>query len=119
MNSLLITILFISLSCFSLSASEKFPGIWNTGNHNTVVKIEKKNDVFEGRIISTDSDNAQPGTLIVKDMKYEKGEWIGKIYSPKRDAWYNAAFSMGDETLTITVTVGFFSKTVEWKKIHD
>ncbi len=118
MKSLFITV-FISLVCLSFSAFENLSGVWNTGNQNTQVKMEKHNEVFEGRIISTDSDNTKPGALIVKEVKYVKGEWVGKIYAPKRDEWYNAKFRIVDDKLTITITVGFFSKTVEWTEVKE
>ena len=113
MRSLYIAIL-ISLYGITLSAQDNLSGIWNTGNQNTVVKIEKYNDYFIGKIISTSNEKAKPGTLIMKDVTLKKGKWIGKMYAPKRDEWYDAEIIPANNKLTITVTVGFFSKTIEW-----
>ncbi len=115
MRILFISILF-SLSGLTLSAQNNFSGIWNTGNNDTMVKIEKLNDIFSGKIISSNNQNAKPGTLIMKDVALKKGKWKGKLYSPQRGEWYDAEIVPESNRLMITVSVGFFSKTIEWTR---
>lgn len=115
MKHVLILIL-ISMSCITMSAEDNLAGYWKTNRNNTVVEIKSQDDVFSGKITSTDNEDAQVGSLIVKDVKLKNGEWQGKIYAPKRHEWYNAKFNVMDDKLTIIITVGFFVRTLEWSK---
>ncbi len=115
MKSILIAVL-ISFSGITLSAQSNLTGIWNTGNHDTMIKIEKSDDFFCGKIISSGNENAKPGTLIMKNVALKKGKWQGEMYSPQRGEWYDANIVPENNKLIITVSVGFFSKTVEWTK---
>lgn len=118
MRILFIAVLICLSSSLTLSAQGNLSGIWNTGNQNTLVKVEKQDNAFLGKIISTDSKNAKPGTLIMKNVKMKNENGVGKLYAPKRKEWYDAKFCLTENKLTITITVGFFSKTVEWTKIE-
>lgn len=115
MKHVMIMIL-ISMSCITMSAKDSLAGYWKTNRNNTVVKIESQDDVFTGKIISTEDNENRIGSLIIKDVKLNNGEWQGKIYAPKRNEWYNAKFNVLDDKLTIIITVGFFVRTLEWSK---
>ncbi len=56
---------------------------------------------------------------MVKEFKQTNSIWKGKLYSPKRQEWYDADFTAVGNKLMIEISVGFFSKSVEWiKKIN-
>ncbi len=100
----------------SLLAQDDLSGSWDTGEHNTVVKIFEKEGVYVGEIISSDKSAEAVGKQIIKDLKKDEGEWEGKLYAARKKKWVDAKMSREDETLKIKVKVGFMSKTIEWKK---
>ncbi|WP_293908289.1 DUF2147 domain-containing protein [Sphingobacterium sp. UBA5670] len=109
-------IAFLSITTLSVSAQDNLSGIWKTDKDNTLVKIEKQQNVFIGKVISSDDKESKPGTLVIKDLKEEKGKLKGKIYVVSRDQWFNGTFQATDKTLKIAVSLAFISKTVEWTK---
>lgn len=109
-------VLVISLLSINSFAQSDVAGDWIVGKQNTVVKIEKDNGLYIGKIISSDNPDAEIGKLLVKELKEEKDTWEGQIYAPKRKEWYEAEFLRIGDMLKIEITVGFFSKTVEWIK---
>ncbi len=113
----LLFILMLSTTNIALFAQKNLDGKWHTGNQNTIVEIQKNNDIFEGKIYSSDNPNAKLGSLILKDIKWEKGKYEGKIFAPERGEWYQAQLTPEGHKLNISIKVGFFSKTVEWVSI--
>lgn len=110
-------LLTLSLFSFSVFAQSDLSGKWNTGEQHTIIKIEQHDGVSTGTIISSDNPNAKIGNVMVKELKQKKSSWKGKVYSQKRKEWYNAEFSPNGNTLNVVISVGFFSKTLEWTKI--
>ena len=110
------TVLMLCIISTSVYSQSNFSGNWIVGEKNTVVKIEQINGVYIGKIISSDNPKAEIGKLMVKDLKQTNGKWKGKIYAPKRKEWYDANFSQKGNNLIIEITVGYFSKTIEWTK---
>lgn len=108
------TILMLSIMSKSVFAQSDFSGKWYVGEKNTVVKLEKTNSVYTGKIIASDDPKAEIGKLIVKDLKETNGKWKGKLYAPKRKEWYDAEFKLKADKLIIKISVGHFSKTIEW-----
>ena len=55
---------------------------------------------------------------MLKDLKQKDQTWEAKIYAAKRQKWYDAVITppKGNE-LEIEISVGFLSKTIEWRKI--
>ncbi len=112
---LVIALCFTTLA-FSLNAQQAINGIWNTGQDNTLIEIKEKNGSYEGRVFSSDNNKAVIGNLFVKEVKSVSGKWKGKLYSPKKQEWFDAVFLIKGEKLTVTVKSGLMSKTVEWTK---
>ena len=112
----LILITALSIMSFSVYSQTDLTGRWNTGNHNTLVKIEQQNGVYTGKIVSSDNPKAEPGKIIIKNIKAQKDGWSGKLYAAKRGEWYDAEINRSTNKLIIEISVGFFSKTVEWSK---
>lgn len=115
MKTLLIALL-LNLFGLNLSAQENLSGIWKTDKDNTHVKIERQNDVFIGKVISSDDKNIMPGTLMIKKLKLKKEKLEGEIYVPSREQWFDGTFQVSGSNLTITVTLLFISKSVVWTK---
>lgn len=106
----------ILFSALTMNAQESLAGTWNMGQDDTKIEITKSNGTYEGRIASSDNDNAKIGNLILKDVKSVNGKWKGKLYSPKKQQWFDATLKVEGKKLLVTVKSGVMSKTVEWTK---
>lgn len=115
-SSNIVALLMISLFSINSFAQTDLSGEWIVGEQNTVVKIEQHNSIYSGKIISSDNPKVEDGKLMVKELKQTKGKWTGKVYSPKRKHWYDAEFIQKGNILNVEISVGFFSKTIEWIK---
>lgn len=113
-----ITFVFVFLLGAIAINAQSIEGLWNTGKENTIVKIKKVDNLYEGAIYSSDNSNAPIGKLIVKDIEKKEGTYIGKIYVDKKKKWYNAAFIRTGNKIAITVSAGLTEKTVEWKLVN-
>ena len=99
-----------------MKAQESIGGIWNMGQENTKIEIKENKGVYEGRLKSSDNENAKIGNLILKEIKLVGKEWKGKLYSPRKGKWFDATLKLSGNTLLVTVNGGWKSKTVEWTK---
>ena len=106
----------ILCSVLTMHAQQSLAGIWNMGKDNTKIEITEENGVSEGKIVSSDNAKAKIGNQLLKDVKSVGGEWKGKLYSPKKNKWFNAVLEEKGNQLLVTVKAGFMSKTLEWKK---
>lgn len=117
MRTLLLIICMMLISVMAWAESDII-GRWETGKENTVVEIAESAVGVCGRVVSTEGEVAKAGTLILKDIKQDGGVWEGSIFSVKRNEWYNAEIRQEADTLYVKVSVGFMSKTFEWKKLE-
>ena len=109
-------LIVVTLCSFSVSGQSQLNGTWNTGEDNTVIEITESAGKTSGKIKSSDNPKATIGKVIVKDLKKSGSSCKGKIYAPKRQEWYDAVLTQKGNILVIKISVGFFSKTVEWKE---
>jgi hypothetical protein len=101
----------------TLFAQNDLTGTWNTGKENTLVKIYEKEGLHFGEIVSSDNPKVKIGKQIIKNVELDGDEWEGELFAVKKQEWYDAEFKPEGENMEITIKVGFFSKTVEWKKV--
>ncbi len=97
-------------------AKQSFEGFWNMGEDNTIIEIKAENGTYVGRIASSDNAKAKIGGLILKDVKSVDGIWKGKLYSPRKNEWFDAVLKTEGNLLLITVNSGRMSKTLKWSK---
>lgn len=109
---ILIAVFFTTISINAQSIA----GVWNIGEDNTKVEITETNGVFNGKILSSDNAKAKIGNPILKDVKFSKGEWKGKMYAAKKGKWYDAVIKEKGNQMDVSIKVGFMSKTLKWKK---
>ena len=105
-----------TLCSFSVFGQSNLTGTWDTGEDNTVIEITESAGKTTGKIKSSDNPKASIGKVMLKDLKKSSSSWKGKIYAAKRQKWYDAEITQEGEILEIIISVGFFSKTVVWKK---
>lgn len=116
-NGIIVVLMALfSITNYAQSQSD-ITGEWAVGKQNTVVKIQQQNEVYSGKIISSDNPKAKIGKLMIKGLKLKKGKWRGKIYAPRRSEWYDAEFIPNEKSIEIKIKAGFFSKTIEWTKL--
>ena len=111
--TILIAFSILSHCVFSQS---NLTGTWNTGEDNTIIEIIEIDGKPNGKIKSSDNPKAKIGNVILKEVNKNGRIWEGKIYAAKRQEWYDAEITQKGNVLAIEISVGFFSKTVEWKK---
>ena len=112
----ILLICYIVFSPMVMNAQASLDGIWNMGQDNTKIEITEDNGSYVGKIVSSDNANAKIGNIILKDVKSVGGKWKGKMYSPKRNEWYDAVVALEGKQLLLTVGSGFKSKTLKWIK---
>tara|TARA_Y100000389_G_C17321482_1_gene443304 strand:- start:391 stop:741 length:351 start_codon:yes stop_codon:yes gene_type:complete len=111
-------ILIVATLCsFSVFGQNNLTGTWDTGEDNTVIEITKSAVITSGKIKSSDNPKATIGKVMLKDLKKSGSSWKGKIYAAKRQEWYDAVLTRKGNILEIEISVGFFSKTIEWNKV--
>ncbi len=109
--------LFALLCTFcSLTAQQPMEGIWQTGKDNTTIKIIHLNDEWVGQIMSSDNSKATTGTQMIKGLKKQGKGFAGQLYVFRYNRWVDAFFEPKGNSLFVTVSSGFRSKTIEWIK---
>jgi len=109
--------LLVALSFLTTLIAQDFPkGIWLTGEENTKIETYEKDGAWFGKIVSSDNPKAKIGKDILRDFKAEDGEWKGKLFAAKRGKILDAIIDPNKEELKITVSAGFFTKELAWKK---
>jgi uncharacterized protein (DUF2147 family) len=111
------SVLVFLLGAIAINA-QSVEGLWNTGKENTIIKIKKVDNLYDGTINSSDNSNAPIGKLIVKDVEKKGGTYKGQIYVDNKKKWYNAEFIRTGNKLKVTVYSGLMNKTVEWKLVN-
>ena len=106
-----------SIFAYSLFGQSNLTGTWDTGEDNTIIEITEIEDKPTGKIKSSDNPKAKIGNVILKEVNKNGRIWKGKIYAAKRQEWYDAEITQKGDVLEIEISVGFFSKTLEWNKI--
>jgi uncharacterized protein (DUF2147 family) len=117
--SLFLVFGFFCATAFAQVSSNDVVGVWKNGEGTAMIKIDKKGDSYEGKIVwlkePNDPDNGKPkidknnpeptkqkspvlGLTNVWGFKYKDGEWIdGYIYDPKNGKTYDCIMSMSEK----------------------
>ena len=91
-------------------------GTWNTLENNTKIQIVEEKGILIGRIKSSDNTKVQAGKIILKDLIKKGNSWSGKIFSLKRNEWYDVEIIPQKNNLDLKIQVGFLSKSLTWEK---
>jgi uncharacterized protein (DUF2147 family) len=114
MKSLIsIIVIFCSLPAFGQA---DLSGIWATGDDNTIIEISDVDGQFTGKIKSSDNQKAKIGKVILKDLKQNGSKWMGRIFAARRGEWHDVEIKPNKDVLELKISVGFFSKSLEWKR---
>jgi len=107
---------FMLFSTLWAHAQQPIEGTWNTGKDNTQIEITEANGIYEGKIHSSENENAKIGKRLLKDIKLIDGEWKGKLFAAKKGEWVDATLKEEEGKLLVTVDVGWTSKTIKWSR---
>ena len=91
-------------------------GTWNTLENNTKIQIVEEKGILIGRIKSSDNTKVQVGKIILKDLTKTGNSWSGKIFSLKRNEWYDVEIIPQKNNLDLKIQVGFVYKSLTWEK---
>lgn len=107
---------FLLATTVTMNAQQSIVGIWNTGKENTKIEIAEVDGLYQGKIISSENKEAPVGKLLLKDVKAVRKGYKGKLFAAKKGEWMDADIKEKNGELSITVSAGFMSKTLEWFK---
>ena len=115
-----LTLVFVSLFFVPLffvswaHGQEMTANTWLTGEQNTRVQTYQKDGKWYGKLVSSDNPKAPIGKDVLMGFVKVEGAWQGKVFALKRNEVLNGVIEPHDHKLLIEVSVGFFSKVVQW-----
>jgi len=101
------------------SVQQPLEGLWKTGKEETIIEFSFSGELLIGKIKSSNNKEVEIGKIILKDLRSEGNNWIGKIYAVKRKEWYNVEIISKEEVLDLKISFGLMSKSLQWKKANN
>ena len=112
-----ITCLILALGFFvSLSAQDFQKGTWLTKKGNTKIETYQKDGAWYGKVISSNNPKAKIGNDVLRAFKQVDGAWKGKLFVARKNREVDAVIEPTKDKLSITISQGFSSRTLVWKK---
>ncbi len=112
-----ILVVILSFLCIFQNTSEYvIIGTWDTLENNTKIQIVEEKGMLIGRIKSSDNTKVQVGKIILKDLIKTGNSWNGKIFSLKRNEWYDVEIIPQKNKLDLKIQIGFVHKSLTWEK---
>ena len=138
---IILSTLLFAIAIHAQSDSERIVGVWLNHLENAKVEIFQRDGKFFGKLVwidtpadvdinlATDRNNPDPslrnrkikGLEMLMYLKYDDGIWKdGKLYSPEKGKRVNCKLKVSAEnqTLYVTASRGWFSKTLEWTRLN-
>lgn len=105
MKSLALLLLLLTTSF----APDAILGRWTNADKTREITLVKNGNFYSG---------TSAGKEILQNIVYNNNTYTGKVYLPKRDQTFPCTIRLkGDDTMEITVKVGFISQTKVWTRI--
>lgn len=98
-------------------AQDGITGKWKMPENNTKIEITKVNDVCNGRVIQSDTEEAL-GKVVLKDFERSGEIWKGKFYVVRKDRLFNATLKPDGDQLEMEVKAGIKSKTIMLSRVE-
>lgn len=107
---------FFLLTSTSLTAQNLILGQWHTGQEHTIIEVIETEGKIEGRIVESSNAKVPIGKFILKDV-YSHAEGVkGKLYSLRKNKWFEATLSPRSNEMQVTIAAGLAKRTVVWKR---
>lgn len=93
-------------------------GVWLNPDGTKKMQIYREQEHYTGKIIwlSQPSDKVKVNDVVLKNLVYNDSRWKGELNSGGKT--YKVTLTLKDgSTLSITASMGFISKTKEWKRV--
>lgn len=115
MKGISVLVLFL-LTSTSLMAQNSILGQWHTGQECTIIEVIEIKGKIEGRIVESSNAKVPIGKFILKDV-YSNTEGVkGKLYSLRKNKWFEATLSPRSNEMHVTIAAGLAKRTVVWKR---
>ena len=95
-------------------------GKWENPDGGRKIEIFKKGALYFGKIIAVSDEGAKvkQGDIVLKNIKFEKGKWSGKIRIPAKDNDFNTEMTMPSiNKLKFVASYGLMTRTKIWNRI--
>ncbi len=95
-------------------------GLWQHPDQPVIVEMHPVGDIMEGKIYSNSDMPDSVGKTIFRDLRFDQQEqcWQGRVYVKRLDEEKDTCLLLdGADQFSMTVKVGFFSKTVTWARV--
>lgn len=115
--------LFFLLICSKLSfcqtQADDILGKWINPDGTRKMEIFKSGTSYFGKLIwmSESTTKAKIGDVVLQDFIYANGKWKGKVIT--KNDHYSGSLKLEGNTLSITASAGFLSKTRKWTRTSD
>lgn len=98
-------------------APDNINGQWTNEDKTMAVAFSKAGTVYKGVVVKG-PNTANVGKELLTDLVYKDGRYTGRIYLPKKNKKYPCTIVLkSDNTMEITVSVGFISQTKKWSRV--
>lgn len=109
-------LIILLLTSTSLMAQNPILGQWHTGQEQTIIEIIEVEGKIEGRIIESSNAKVPIGRCILTGV-YSHPEGVkGKLYSLRKNKWFEASFFPSTNQMEITINAGLAKRAVNWKR---
>ena len=90
---------------------DRLLGLWQSEAGDRKIEIYRQGDRYFGKVLYDAKNKVQPGTVVLKDMVYQRNVWKGKVFVPSRGRMYNVQLNLKDATkLEMIASAGFISQ---------
>jgi uncharacterized protein (DUF2147 family) len=98
------------------NTADNILGDWVSDDNERTIKITKNGSVYEG-VLTAGPKAEFIGKKILTGMVYSDNKYTGKIYLPKRDAFYDCTAKLKtNDNLIVEGSMGFISKEIKWTR---
>lgn len=108
-------LLVMSTHLFAQDKQDKIVAVWDAGE--TKIEIYKVDEKYIGNPINPKGDRNQQ--IEVLNLEYKDGEWVGKLYSKRRNRLLDVVCNVKEETLLLEVSTHFATRILEWEQVKQ
>jgi len=118
-NTLLAIALAWAVTPLVAAQSIDLIGLWEHTEEPVIIEMKPLDEGIEGIVYRNDSKPESVGKRIFRDLRFDKEKqcWQGFVYVLKLEKEMPTCVALESvDRFSMTVKVGFFSKTVVWRR---
>ncbi|GAA4851572.1 hypothetical protein GCM10023331_40190 [Algivirga pacifica] len=98
-----------------VKAQESIEGVWVTRKEQSHIQIYQEGETFQGKVVKTqDPEDDALGVKILRGFSKQGDVWVGEIYAPHLNTWFDTELRRIGQVLEVKVTTGFISRRLAW-----